>query len=83
MDQPKLLEKQDNTRFGYDYKRDGRSKRPESFEVMLRKFNREIQQIGLLTEVKKRKYFTKDMSRTMRRQIAKVKSARRKVKRGY
>ncbi|MBI3495246.1 30S ribosomal protein S21 [Candidatus Berkelbacteria bacterium] len=78
-----LLEKQEHTQFGHDYKRDTRSRRPESFEVMLRKFNREIQQIGLLTEVKKRRFWSKDMSRTLRRQIAKVKYARRREKRGY
>lgn len=83
MDQPQLLEKQEPAKFGYDYKREERRRRPESFEVMLRKFNREIQQIGLLTEVKKRKYYTKDISRRLRRQIAKVKAQRRKEKRGY
>lgn len=83
MENTKIVEKMEDSRFGYDYKREGRSKRPESFEVMLRKFNREIQQIGLLTDVKRRRFWSKDISRTLRRQIAKVKYARRRQKRGY
>lgn len=78
-----LLEKQEPVKLGYDYKREARSRRPESFEVMLRKFNREIQQLGLLTEVKRRRFWVKGMSRRLRREIAKAKYANRKLKRGY
>jgi len=81
--EPKLLEKQEQTRFGYDYKQEGRARRPESFEVMLRKFNREIQQLGLLTELKQRRYRSKGLSRRLRREIAIVKSKQRRAKRGY
>lgn len=55
----------------------------EPFEVILRRFNREVMQSGLMTEVKKRRFREKDLSRVLRRKIAVVKAARRKVKRGY
>ena len=55
----------------------------EPFEVILRKFNREIQQSGLMPEVKRRRFFEKSLSRSLRRQIAQTKAQRRKVKRGY
>ena len=55
----------------------------ESFEVILRKFSREVQQSGLLSEIKKRRYRKKDMSRTKVRQAAIRKAARKRVKRGY
>ena len=55
----------------------------ESFEVILRKFSREVQQSGLLSEIKKRRYREKDMSRTKVRQAAIRKAARKRVKRGY
>lgn len=55
----------------------------EPFEVLLRRFNREIQQSGLMTEVKRRRFREKELSKTLRRKIAVVKAQRRKVKRGY
>jgi len=55
----------------------------ENFEVMLRKFFRDVQQSGILTDIKNRRYHVKRMSRDRLREIAKRKSARRKIKRGY
>lgn len=59
------------------------NKRTESFDVMLRRFFRDIQQSGILTDIKKRRYHEKKLSRTRLREIARRKSARKKVKRGY
>lgn len=58
-------------------------KKTESFDVMLRRFFRDVQQSGILTEIKKRRYQEKKLSRTRMREIARRKSARKKVKRGY
>lgn len=55
----------------------------EPYEVILRRFNREVMQSGLMTDVKKRRFREKDLSRELRRQIAVVKAQRRKAKRGY
>ena len=55
----------------------------ERFESLLRRFNREIQQSGILTITKKNRYFEKEPNRTMRRESATRKVARRKIKRGY
>lgn len=55
----------------------------EPYEVILRRFNREVIQSGLMTEVKKRRFREKDLSRVIRRHIALVKAQRRKIKRGY
>jgi len=61
---------------------DGR-KGNESFDVMLRRFFRDVQQSGILTDIKERRYQEKKLSRTRMREIARRKQARRKVKRGY
>ncbi len=55
----------------------------EGFEVLMRRFMREIQQTRLLAEAKKKRYREKDLSRTKKRGIAIRKAARRRVKRGY
>ena len=60
-----------------------REPRREGFEVLLRRFFREVQQSGILSEVKKRRYRNSDISRSKRRQIATRKAVRRRVKRGY
>jgi len=60
-----------------------RRSRPEGFEVILRRYFREIQSSGILTEAKKKRFFEKDISRTKRRDSAIRKTARRKIKRGY
>ena len=58
-------------------------KKSESFDVMLRRFFRDVQQSGVLTEIKKRRYQEKKLSRTRLREIARRKAARKKIKRGY
>lgn len=60
-----------------------RREKSESFEVMLRRFFRDVQQSGILTEIKKRKYHSKDISRDKRRVSAKRKAEVRRIKRGY
>lgn len=61
-----------------DYK-----ERSISPEVQLRRFFREIQQSELLTEIKRRRYFEKKLSRNARRTAAHGKEQRRREKRGY
>ncbi|MEK7142894.1 MAG: 30S ribosomal protein S21 [Patescibacteria group bacterium] len=55
----------------------------EPFEVMLRRFFRDIQQSGLLTEIKKRRFREKSISREKIRESARRKMVRKKIKRGY
>ena len=57
--------------------------RGEPFEVMLRKFFREVQQSGILTEIKKRRFRSKELTREQIREGARRKAIRRKIKRGY
>lgn len=55
--------------------------RSESPDVKIRKFFREVQLSGILTEAKKRRYREKEISRIKRRESAKrraVKNARRR-----
>jgi ribosomal protein S21 len=60
-----------------------RKKEHERFDVLLRHFNRAVQQSGLFTEIKKRRYRSEEPSRTQRRMSAIRKTERRSVKRGY
>jgi len=60
-----------------------RKKEHERFDVLLRRFNRDVQQSGLLSIVKKKRYFSEDPSRTQRRMSAIRKAERKAVKRGY
>lgn len=55
----------------------------EPSEVLLRRFNREIQLSGIFIEVKKRRFFSNDLSRKTRRNSAIRKSHNKSVKRGY
>lgn len=55
----------------------------ESFEAVLRRFFREVQQSGILTEAKRRRFFEKDTSRKLKRTIAQRKAERKKLSRGY
>ena len=57
--------------------------RGENFEVTLRRFFRDVQQSGILTEIKKRRFRDKDVSRTKRRVSARRKAEVRRIKRGY
>ncbi len=58
-------------------------KEKEGFEVLLRRFFRDVQQSGVLTEIKKRRYFTKDVSRIKKRDTARRKAVRKRAKQGY
>ncbi len=60
-----------------------RPRQKESFEVTLRRFFRDVQQSGILTEAKKRRFFEKDTSRKLKRVIAQRKAVRKRVSRGY
>ncbi|HLC39178.1 MAG TPA: 30S ribosomal protein S21 [Patescibacteria group bacterium] len=64
-----------------------RSKNREPAEKLFRRFNRSVQQSGILSLVKKKKYYKKKVSKTVRRDEAKreqmVKELRRKRKEGY
>ncbi|PJC65966.1 30S ribosomal protein S21 [Candidatus Berkelbacteria bacterium CG_4_9_14_0_2_um_filter_42_30] len=55
----------------------------ERFESLLRRFNREIQQSGILTIAKKNRYFEKEPNRGERRISAMRKTERRRIKQGY
>lgn len=60
-----------------------RSRDRESFEVVLRRFLRDVQQSGILTEAKKKRFFEKEPSRKLKRTIAQRKSDRKRATRGY
>ncbi len=60
-----------------------RRKGEEKFEIMLRRFNREVQQSGILTVAKTKRFFEKELNRSERRKSAIRKSQIRKNKRGY
>lgn len=55
----------------------------EPSEVLMRRFNREIQGDGMLTIIKKRRYRFKDISRKIKRNSALRKAVRKLEKRGY
>ncbi|OGL29586.1 30S ribosomal protein S21 [Candidatus Saccharibacteria bacterium RIFCSPHIGHO2_02_FULL_47_12] len=52
----------------------------ESLENMIRRFNRKVQQSGLLTTAKGQQYFEKPISKTDRRKKAIVRQERRALK---
>ena len=60
-----------------------REARSESFEVTLRRFFRDVQQSGILTEIKKRRFRDKEVSREKKRVAARRKAQIRRIKRGY
>lgn len=55
-------------------------KQGESFENMMRRFNRKVQQSGIVTEAKKRQYHEKEISKREQREIAIRKRARKEAK---
>ena len=55
----------------------------EKFDVMLRRFNREVQQSGILTTAKIKRFFEKEVNRGERRKSAIRKNVIRKLRRGY
>jgi small subunit ribosomal protein S21 len=52
-------------------------KKDESFEVAFRRFNRKVQRAGILSDVKKNRYFEKPSDKKRRE----LKAALRKIKR--
>lgn len=52
----------------------------ESFENLLRRFNRKVQQSGLLANAKQAQYFEKPMSKRDRREKAILRRERKAVK---
>lgn len=64
-----------------------RKKNYEKPDRLLRRFNRSVQQSGILSMAKKKKYYEKEPSRGIRRKEAQreavIKEIRRKRKEGY
>jgi len=60
-----------------------RRRERESFEAILRRFFRDVQQSRILTDAKNKRHFTKDQSRKLKRKIAQRKADRKKLSRGY
>lgn len=60
-----------------------KKKGDEKFDVMLRRFNREVQQSGILTTAKLKRFFEKEVNRGERRKSAIRKNVIRKLRRGY
>jgi ribosomal protein S21 len=52
----------------------------ESTENLLRRFNRKVQQSGMITVVKQNQYFQKPVSKTERRSKAIIRQERKAVK---
>ena len=67
----------------YEENRDHKKEHAMPFEVMLRKFNRTVQQNRLLSEIKNRRYNEKDLTRDEKRDVARHKAYIKKIKRGY
>lgn len=60
-----------------------KKKERERFDSLLRRFNREVQQSGILTIVKQNRFFETAPNRRLRRQAAIRKNVIRKIRRGY
>lgn len=52
----------------------------ESAENLLRRFNRKVQQSGTIATVKQKQFFSKDMSKTERRNKAIIRQERKSLK---
>ena len=52
-------------------------------EILVRRFNREVQQSGVMTIAKKNRYFEKAQNRNLRRESAIRRNAIATIKRGY
>jgi len=60
-----------------------RRKGEERTDVLVRRFNREVQQSGILTVAKGRRFFEKDSNRGERRKSAIRRNEINKLKRGW
>ena len=58
-------------------------KNAERMEVLVRRFNREVQQSGVMSVAKKKRFFEKDLNRGLRRESAIRKAKILTHKRGY
>lgn len=58
-------------------------KNDERLEVLVRRFNREVQQSGVMSVAKKKRYFEKEQNRNLRRVSAIRKAKINTFKRGY
>ncbi len=52
-------------------------------EILIRRFNREVQQSGVLTVAKKKRYHEKEQNRNLRRESAIRRNSIAVLKRGY
>jgi ribosomal protein S21 len=68
---------------GYERHSRSFSNAKPSTDFVIRKFFREVQQSRILSEAKKKRFFSKDINRTEKRAIARRKTIIRKIKRGY
>lgn len=55
-------------------------KQGESFENLMRRFNRKVQQSGIISEAKRRQYYEKEISKREQREIAIRKRMRKEAK---
>ena len=53
----------------------------ESFESLLKRFNRRVQQMGILSEIRRREHYEKPSVRRKRKRAAKRRSAAKALKR--
>lgn len=60
-----------------------KKKGDERIDVLVRRFNREVQQSGVLTVAKTKRFFEKSLNRGMRRKVAIRRSEINKLKRGW
>ena len=54
----------------------------ENFESLLKRFNKKVQQTGVLSELRRRKYYEKPSVRRKRKKEAKRRSAARALRTG-
>ncbi len=54
----------------------------ESFESLLKRFNKKVQQTGVLSELRRRKYYEKPSVRRKRKKEAKRRSVARAIRTG-
>ncbi len=60
-----------------------KKKNEERIDVMVRRFNREVQQSGILTVAKERRFFARELNRSEKRKSAIRRNQINKLKRGW
>ena len=53
----------------------------ESFESLLKRFNKRVQQVGILSEMRRREHYEKPSMRRKRKKVARRRSVARAVRR--